>query len=119
MNLKITKPNGDSYSLNPRLIEMNKVSDESVLEIIELHNKKNIIFDMAEGEDNITILRKMSKEVEEIEFAMQKAWRFPQDKSFHEWYLFPKCSCGTLDNSDMRGTKYQCINMECKIHGVE
>lgn len=119
---EIMKPNGEAYHLNPRLIEAKNVSDENVLELIKLHNQKNVIFSEAEklspkSFDDREKLKDMSKNIEEIEFKMQALWGFDVDATFHEWYLFPHCTCPKLDNSDMRGTKYQVVSCNCPIHG--
>ncbi|MHA1691362.1 MAG: hypothetical protein ACTSU7_06970 [Candidatus Heimdallarchaeaceae archaeon] len=119
MDLKITKPNGDIYILNPRLIEARDIPDSTVSEIIALHNIKNSIFFVAEHVDNVELLRSLAKEVTELEFEMQELWGFPQDQNFHEWYTFPKCSCPKMDNADARGTKYGITSGDCLIHGIK
>ena len=117
IDLTNTKPDGTHYFLNRRLLEQKEVSDSDASEIMGLHKIKNAIFFVAQNVDNTDLLKSLADEVTKIEFEMQHLWGFSIDQTFHEWYMFPKCTCPKMDNSDMRGTKYQSINLECIIHG--
>lgn len=55
--------------------------------------------------------------IQEIEFAMQRLWGFPQDRNHHtHWYRDPKCNCPVMDNDERFGQpKY--VSSECPLHG--
>ena len=106
-----------AYDLNARLV-LNQGLDASELRALKaLHAEKLKYFDLMNETDDAVALRKYAKEVEFIEFEMQKNWHFPQDSRFHEWYKVPKCSCPKLDNKDRQGTEYRIIDPKCVIHG--
>ena len=119
-HLKITRADGSFYILNPRMIAAKDISEESVVELVKLHNIKQGIFETAEfiGKEKTDQLRVLADIFQEVEFKMQEVWGFGRDATFHEWYTFPYCSCPKMDNADARGTKYGVINCECPVHGV-
>ena len=54
-----------------------------------------------------------------LEFELQRTWHFNQDSDWHSWWFRdPKCTCPTLDNSDMVGTKYRTYTGDCPLHKI-
>lgn len=57
--------------------------------------------------------------VESIETTLQLMWKFPLDKSFHNyWYDLSGCSCAKRDNRERAGTFSKIITENCPYHGV-
>lgn len=51
-----------------------------------------------------------------IEFELQKAWGFSQDKNFHRFWNRPGCSCPTMDNDDRYPYGSYIITGGCSLH---
>jgi hypothetical protein len=57
-------------------------------------------------------------QIEEIEFKLQKTWKFEQDSAKHSyWYEVKGCLCPKLDNSDAMYSGRRIINNSCPFHG--
>lgn len=105
--------------LNPMLIDRQNLSAVEVQEIKDLHLVRlQLLKEMSEFdvEDDLEQIVTWALFHEENQFALQKAWRFPQDRNFHDWFEVPHCSCPKLDNLDRKGTKYQVMDPCCPIH---
>lgn len=107
----------EAYALNWHLANKQGLTAEDMENLKILHVKKLTLFEAMEKETNVILLKLMAKEFQRIEFAMQEAWKFPKDKTFHEWYSVPKCSCPKWDNEEMRGIDRKIISCDCIIHG--
>lgn len=108
------------YYLNGNLAIANKVTDEELEQIKALHVKKLDLFDIATqaaAANNTDLLKSLAAELQQIEFDMQKAWHFPQDHTFHEWYAIPGCRCPKMDNAEARGVDRRIYSGACPIHG--
>lgn len=105
------------YNLNASLVLRQGLDVSELRALKSLHAEKLKYFKLMEETDDTTKLRECAKEVEYIEFEMQKNWHFPLDASYHEWYRVPKCTCPKMDNADRRGTAYKSIDPQCPIHG--
>lgn len=105
------------YQLNSALVLRQGIDVSELRALKSLHAEKLKYFKLMEETDDKAKLREYAKEVECIEFEMQKNWHFEQDSRFHEWWRVPKCTCPKMDNEDRRGTKYKVIDPECPVHG--
>ena len=105
------------YNLNAALVLKQGLDASELRHLKSLHREKLKYFKLMENTDSRTFLKDYAKEVECIEFEMQKTWHFDQDKNFHEWYKVPKCTCPKMDNADFRGTSRRVIVSDCPIHG--
>jgi (2Fe-2S) ferredoxin len=115
--LLIEYPDGSKSVLNENLIIKKQVSKENIKKLVKLHLKLREVYTEMAKTDDPTSLKKLAKKCTAIEFKQQECWGFPKNANFHNWYHVPKCECPKIDNSDMRGTPYQSINLECPIHG--
>jgi hypothetical protein len=99
---------------NLKLAEKQGLTEEEVVEIGILHVKLDSVTRNPYDHDDPVKL------IEEIEFNLQRLWKFPQDKNFHRyWYAISGCTCPKSDNNERVGTKYKVINNGCKWHGKE
>ena len=99
------------------LKRQNKDNEESINKIKDLHLRKLKIFDKMEQTDDVIKLHQFAKELEQIEFDLQKEWGFEQDRDFHRWWLVPKCTCPDMDNEEMYGMPYGMVDENCPVHG--
>ena len=110
-------------SINYALVEKQKLTDEQLDEVIELHTRLHFVKRKMEALDpsvfhNRIEIQDYGKLVEEFEFALQEAWGFNKDRNYHShWYTLPHCSCPVLDNRDNYGTEYRIIRTNCVVHG--
>lgn len=104
--------------LNANMVERQKLTPERIKKLKELHRERQSIFDMMEISTVKSQLRELVKDLQEVEFQMQDAWRFPRDARYHSWwYKAPKCTCPKMDNDERRGTCLSIINQLCVLHG--
>lgn len=85
--------------------------------IKKLQIEKFKVFKKMEKTDDKLKLRAFAEEIEQLDFKLQKAWNFPEDRNFHEWYNIPKCICPKSDNKHKSGTEYRVIRETCPVHG--
>ncbi len=102
--------------LNEKLIETQKC-EENLEKIKNLHVERlEIEEEMRKETDQIKLIV-WNEEYTQIEFELQKAWKFEQDKNFHRFWNRPKCSCPKMDNEDRYPTGNYIVSRECKLHG--
>ena len=108
--------------LNSALVEQQKLSTASVIEILDLHaDRLSLLEDMASCDPTKTVeklvLRRLAEEHRENQFKLQEAWGFGKNQLYHDWFEVPHCTCPKEDNRERKGTFYQIINLDCPIHG--
>lgn len=113
----------EAWMLNPHLIAQQKLTDAEIEEIVRLHNVRENVFKEMEtltptkDARMITVCVSM---VENLEYALQRAWRFEVTKSMHTWwFLSPHCSCPKDKNWIVffnGGEEDRHIDEECVLH---
>lgn len=108
-----------SVMLNPMLIKLQNLDTAALKKLAELHTRKDDLFTIAEQwnrDNNLKRLLKGAKELEQIEFAMQRAWKFEEDSNKHTWkILYPGCTCpGPIDQPPY--PNYTRVSSSCKVH---
>jgi hypothetical protein len=102
--------------LNAGWIDSKGLTPEDVKELQQSHSDLRDVYDMMEATDDVKELRKLAIMVTDIEFKQQLLWKFPMDRTMHNWYKVPKCTCPKMDNMDARGTEYWIVSGDCPIH---
>ena len=111
-----------SVVLNQHLVEKQELADCEVVHIKELHEILNTLFENMGALDpsnpeELEMLRHGAVELRDLEFALQRAWRFGENENFHSWWFrFPHCTCPKMDNQDMVGAEGWWSNGGCPIH---
>lgn len=100
--------------LNGELIQRMNLSYETVQKISNLHKFKYLLFkkmeECAEGD-----LALYNEYIVACEYALQRAWGFPEDSNYHRHWLTPRCKCPRHDNEE--GFSYHSIYSEsCPVH---
>lgn len=105
--------------INPELAAMQDLTDERISAIAKMHLARFRICTRASRLQSTSKknLRILFDEFTANEYALQEAWGFEKDASYHSWWEFPHCTCPKLDNAERKGTKYQIHNPNCPIHG--
>lgn len=110
-------------NLNKRLLVRQHISPVVEKYILTLHAMKDVLLKFEKGLDpscSSKVFRQLPKVMEDIEYSMQKAWKFEQGKDYHtHWNRFFNCNCPVLDNDDLIGLPQRIINMSCPLHGKE
>jgi hypothetical protein len=111
--------NGSVLSvLNENLVKKQKLDQYQIEELKNLHIKMCELKKQMEKTDDVAELHEFAKQVEDLEFAMQKIWNFEENRNFHtHWIRVPKCICPHMDNQDYYGTPFRNINAKCPVHG--
>jgi hypothetical protein len=102
--------------LNQNLVKRQGIDDVGLDIIKSLHNQKFSYLEKMEGTDDPEKLKELAQKIEEVEFRLQKEWKFPLSKNYHRWFDVPKCTCPKLDNADYIGTDYRIITPGCPVH---
>ena len=114
-----TKTKFKPEHLNQNLIARNGVSIAAQLELCALYDKLEALLLSSKGE----LLTRadydvISEQVTELEFELQRLWKFPQNKEFHKYWLsVGHCECPNLDNLERLGYG-RIINLGCPVHGT-
>ena len=117
-NLDVHYTNGDYITtLNGNLAKKQELSADDIELLKSSHVMRAMIFRVMENTDNKAILKRFAKMFESLEYLQQELWKFKRDKTFHQWFDVPKCSCPKLDNRGLDGTEACIIDFKCIVHG--
>lgn len=103
-------------NLNKYLVEKQELCYEDVEKIKKLHIFKYLIFKkMLEcPEEDLALYNEY---VVACEYALQRAWKFPEDENYHRFWNTPRCLCGNvMDNEDAYPTGYYTHTVGCPVH---
>ena len=104
-------------TINARLVANQGVDSDEVIKIDNLHKVRNCYLTLMENTDDASELKRLSLLITQIDFQLQKLWRFKVDSTYHRFWDLPKCQCPKSDNQDTYGTGHRYINPNCPIHG--
>ena len=112
----------DCLGLNPFVIKKQGLNQSDIDEIRFHHSRKDRLLKLMDELDEVkdrTELREYVDQLEQVEFAMQRAWKFEQDANYHTWWLKSRhCKCPGMDNRDMTYYGRGKIKMQaCPLHG--
>ena len=107
--------------LNKRLISIQGLSEVEVIVIKKLHIELQDYFEEVKNTNphdwTKADQQRIITEVERIEFAMQKAWKFEVNANYHSWWnKVPHCTCPLMDNQDAMGSKMRYFSSVCLLH---
>ena len=103
-------------NLNKYLVDRQGLSFGAVEKIKNLHIFKHILFEkmkVCPEED----LAQYNEYVVACEYALQRAWGFPEDENYHRFWNTPRCLCGNVMDNEERypyGNYYR--NIGCPVH---
>jgi hypothetical protein len=104
--------------LNKQLLDKQNCWDRLDL-IKQLHEERFSIEErMTAVDENSTGLEAytLDKEWCANQFALQRAWGFPENNAFHAFWSIPTCKCPRLDNSERYGYGSFFISESCHLH---
>ncbi len=102
---------------NSRLVANQGLDMETVDKINKLHIVRNCYQTLMEEVNDKENLRYFSNIVTQIDFQLQRLWKFKEDSTYHRFWELPKCDCPKMDNMDTYGTGHRYINPNCLLHG--
>lgn len=112
-----------SEILNNNLIAQQGLDEKAVRTIEGLHESMYQVVSMLNklewNKENKEQIFQLTKSIELLEFSMQKAWGFPQDKNYHiHWLRNQHCNCPRRDNRDIMYYGGGLLHSStCTIHG--
>lgn len=106
----------NSIRLNARLITQKALSKMQVQAIKELHKQRMIIEEQLEAAHRQEDINYIYSNWTNNQFALQRAWGFPENANFHPSHRLPHCDCPKLDGDDRIGTPYKVCTVGCPIH---
>ena len=111
--------------LNPYLIDKQELTEAEVEYIKHLHGIREELFKNMEplnpeNPEELEMLRHGAEELRDIEFALQRAWKFEENSEYHSWWFrIPHCTCPKLDNEEMVGVRGWWYSSICPIHSPD
>ena len=108
---------GKMVVINSRLVTNQGLDLDEVDKVNKLHKVRNCYLTLMENTDDSVELKRLSLFITQIDFQLQKLWKFKVDSAYHRFWELPKCQCPASDNLDTFGTGHRYINPNCKIHG--
>ena len=116
-NKKLIAKHGKyAVMINERLLNA-KNAWNNLDKIKKLHVEKFKVFKKMEKTNDVEKIKQFVKDIENLEFQLQLAWGFPQDRNYHTWYNIPRCTCPKIDNREKCGTEFRIVDGNCPIHG--
>lgn len=104
-------------TINSRLVANQGLDSNTVNEVNKLHRVRNCYLTLMEEVNDKENLRHFSNIVTQIDFQLQRLWKFKEDSVYHRFWELPKCDCPKMDNMDVYGTGHRYINPNCTLHG--
>ena len=140
-HIKITKKTADAWrnqlpidfrvGLNPGLIFQQELDRPDVGLVFAMHGEKLMLFhEMQDFLLGLTYTGEITPEDQEkilgynkilkgLEFSAQRAWKFPENEDFHNWWLdVPGCTCPQMDNMERVGIPGNINSGDCVWHGL-
>ena len=104
-------------TLNRFLAAKQGLTQDEINFIEELHTERLSIFSAMEKLSKKSDFSHFVKNLEILEFKLQRAWKFPETRSMHSWWFrVPHCSCPKDENEIRRGIELRIINKKCPVH---
>ena len=104
--------------LNQKMVEQQELTEEDIKLVQLCYEQLFELFKEAKEEDDDVALHRIGKSIQNAEFNLQEAWKFPRDARYHRyWYRAPKCTCPIIDNDEAFGTGHNVIQANCPLHG--
>ncbi len=103
-------------TLNKHLVKKQNLSQEDVDVILSLHKDKFFLFKQFNDIPTLseTEVHELILEIEDLEFFMQEAWGFEQNRDYHtHWMDVPFCSCSNIYQPFGQPKIY---DSECIVH---
>lgn len=110
--------NGTTVTLSEDLMKKQSIDMEGAAEILGLHARKLALYAGMEGAEDFS-LSAYGRELRNVEYALQRAWGFPQSAKYHKFWEAPRCTCPKMDNEERYPTGNYVINRNCLVHGEE
>lgn len=107
----------ERFILNKRLMDHQNCW-ENLEAIKDAHTLKLLFYTMIEEETNPAMLKELAKDITEVEFELQRLWKFTVDANFHRFWETPKCQCPRMDNEEAYGTPYSITTSSCPLHWI-
>ena len=105
--------------INPHLVMNRKLAIKDIERIKQLHMIRLKLFDLMNHTFCYKILQISVERLENLEFALQRAWHFSEDRLLHSWWFqAPYCTCPKNENWEHWGIK-RIINPNCILHRKE
>lgn len=108
----------ERFIINKNLLDV-QLCWENLEAIKSAHTLKLLFYTMIEEETNPVMLKELAKDITEVEFELQRLWKFNVDAKYHRFWDTPKCQCPKLDNEEAYSTGYHITNLSCPLHGNE
>jgi len=106
--------------LNPHLVKRQGLTQSDIDAVEFQHERKNLLFEKMnklDPEIDQTELQLCVLELQEIEFAMQRAWKWDEDADRHTWWFqAPHCRCPQMGNRDPIMPN-RITRRDCPLHG--
>jgi len=112
----VVEHNGEEVMLlNKQLLDQQNAWEN--LELIKkLHNIRLNVEDLL-GDTSGANKKLLLNTWTTVQFALQRAWGFPEDKNYHRFWDIPSCDCPEMDNDDRYPTGYYVVSGKCDLHG--
>ncbi len=107
-------------TLNENLIRDLKIDQQGIERLTDLYTDKHLLLQKARKlavEEKYVEIRKLAKDLTEIEYELQETYGFERNLSWHRFWEIPSCSCPVFDNILQYPSDNYWVNSRCPIHG--
>ena len=109
---------GKKYVLSISLIKKQGLTQKQVDKIKDLNIERLMTEAQLEKQYSADQIRAWYNVWEQIQFDLQKAWKFPKDSTYHPSHRLLLCSCPTSENDDRLGHPDKIYSPDCKLHNA-
>ncbi len=107
-------------TLNENLIRDLKINQPGVDRLTDLYVDKHLLLQKArklEVKEEYMEIRKLAKDLTEIEYKLQETYGFKRDPSWAKFWEIGGCSCEVVANIERWPSESYLVNARCPIHG--
>lgn len=110
---------GRKQVVDINMVKFQELGDHDIEMLKSLYAEKLSYYEQMEDIDDVSELSRLALEVTKVEYELQQAWKFEENRAFHKFWEVPKCLCPKDDNELAYPSGYYSYRTNCPVHGKE
>jgi len=103
--------------INIGLAIRQKLTYVEINKILAMHLEENRLKGIMKRCKKQTTLRNYYLKWTQLQYRLQKLWRWEQDILYHRWWDLPGCTCPKQENGQIYPSKRAIYDGDCPMHG--
>lgn len=110
---------GREIIIDARMLRFQGLDTGDLQLLKELYAEKLLMYAKMEEVEEAEELALYGFELTKLEYQIQAAWEFEENRAFHKFWEAPKCTCPKTDNNDAYPSGYYSYRTDCPVHSQE